>query len=181
MATPGTLTPRVALITASSAGLGAATAKAFASKGFNVVVNYHASTDKAEKLVTEITTEASDAAQHDLGVRALAVHADMSKRSDISHLVASTISQFGRLDVVVSNQGWTQMRNFANLDDNIDEADWDTCFNINLKSHLYLFYDTRPHLAATRGAFVTVASLAGVIPSGSSIVRTHSSTRSREN
>ncbi|KIW45746.1 uncharacterized protein PV06_04107 [Exophiala oligosperma] len=61
------------------------------------------------------------------------------------------------------------MRNFAYLDDNMIESEWDTCFNINAKSRLHLFHAVRSYLIATKGALVSVASLAGVIPSGSSI------------
>jgi NAD(P)-dependent dehydrogenase (short-subunit alcohol dehydrogenase family) len=76
----------------------------------------------------------------------------------------------GRLDLVVSNQGWTRIRNFYDLDENVDEGDWDRCFNMNVKSHLFLFHAARKHLEKSGGSFITVASLAGVKPSGSSVV-----------
>ncbi|OQV09738.1 hypothetical protein CLAIMM_13827 [Cladophialophora immunda] len=107
--------------------------------------------------------------QETQGRQVLAVQADVSKRQDIQHLISTTITHFGRLDIVVSNQGWTRICDFADLDDNILEADWDTCFNVNVKSHLYLFHAARPYLIATKGLFVSVASLAGEVPSGSSI------------
>jgi NAD(P)-dependent dehydrogenase (short-subunit alcohol dehydrogenase family) len=76
----------------------------------------------------------------------------------------------GRLDMVVSNAGWTRMVNFFDLEQNINE-DWDKCFNFNVKAHLWLFHAARPHLEANTegGSFLTVASLAGVRPSGSSL------------
>jgi NAD(P)-dependent dehydrogenase (short-subunit alcohol dehydrogenase family) len=94
----------------------------------------------------------------------------MSQPQEIQRLMDETVSAMGRLDVVISNQGWTRMRNFDDLDDNVDETDWDGCFNMNVKSHLWLFHAAKPHLNKTEGSFVSVASLAGVIPSGSSIV-----------
>lgn len=97
----------------------------------------------------------------------------MSKRADSKRLVQEVIDHFGKLDCVVSNQGWTQMRQFNDLDDNMEEDDWDRCYNMNVKSHLYLFHAVRPYLAASKGSFVTIASLAGAIPSGSSIVCTY--------
>lgn len=63
------------------------------------------------------------------------------------------------------------MRDIANLDDNVDEDDWDRCFNMNVKSHLWLFHAAKPHLENTEGVFITTASLAGVKFSGSSLVR----------
>jgi len=79
------------------------------------------------------------------------------------------VKVMGRLDLVVSNQGWTKMRNFFDLDDNMEESDWDTCFNMNVKSHLWLFHATRKYLNESEGSFVTTASVAGVVPSGSSM------------
>jgi NAD(P)-dependent dehydrogenase (short-subunit alcohol dehydrogenase family) len=168
------MSSKVALVTASSAGLGAATAKEFAKQGYKVVINYHFNKERAEAVLQEIiqSTKASttEAMADNTEQRYVVVKGDMSNKEDIKKMVKTTIDTFGRLDVVVSNQGWTRMRNFRNLDDNMDESDWDTCFNFNVKSHLHLFHAARPHLAETKGAFITVASLAGVIPSGSSIV-----------
>ncbi|KUJ18449.1 NAD(P)-binding protein [Mollisia scopiformis] len=160
----------VALITASSAGLGAATAKALARSGVRVVINYLSSKDKAEKLLEELKAlqSKSGEAAVDKESRVLAIMADVSQRTELSRLVEETVHKMGRLDLVVSNQGWTRMRNFNDLDDNVDESDWDKCFNMNVKSHLFLFHAARKHLEASGGSFITTASLAGVKPSGSS-------------
>jgi len=76
----------------------------------------------------------------------------------------------GRLDVVFSNGGWTALRDFQNLDDNVNEEDWDRCFNMNVKSHLWLMHASKKWLEESEGCFITTASLAGVRPSGSSLV-----------
>lgn len=162
---------RVALITASSAGLGAATARGLARSGFITVINYHASKEKAENLVDELNKIHGTLFPNGIEVpQSVALRADMSQKADIYGLVEQVKSRYGRLDCVVSNQGWTQMRRFDDIDDNMLEDDWDQCYNVNVKSHLFLFHAAKPHLAESRGSFVTVASLAGVIPSGSSIV-----------
>ncbi|TKA72704.1 hypothetical protein B0A49_04798 [Cryomyces minteri] len=75
----------------------------------------------------------------------------------------------GRLDVVVSNAGWTRITNFANLDEGMVDEDWDKCFLYNVKSHLWLMYACREELEKTEGCFLTTASVAGVKPSGSSL------------
>lgn len=166
----------VALVTASSAGLGAATARGLARAGFSLAINYNSSKHKADEVLNEMrriydenrngVTSAAQAAPF----RCIAIQADVSRREDMKCLVQETMNSLGRIDCVVSNQGWTQVRQFDNLDENIEEIDWDTCYNMNVKSHLYLFHAVRPYLVASRGSFTTVASLAGVIPSGSSIV-----------
>jgi len=76
----------------------------------------------------------------------------------------------GRLDVVFSNGGWTRLRDINNLDDNVEEDDWDRCFNMNVKSHLWLMHAAKKHLDEAQGVFITTASLAGVKFSGSSMV-----------
>lgn len=75
----------------------------------------------------------------------------------------------GRLDIVISNAGWTRVTNFANFAEGLLDEDWDRCFLYNVKTHLWLMECCRPHLTESQGAFVSTASLAGVKPSGSSL------------
>jgi len=170
---PLKMSTKVALVTASSAGLGAATVKALAPY-FRVVVNYHSRLEKAEEVIKEAS---SIPLQNDKSEepRFHAIKADVSKRSEIERLVSETVSKMGRLDVVVSNAGWARLTNFFDLEQQVVEDDWDRCFNVNVKSHLWLLYAAKPHLEKSAetegvgGAFVTIASLAGVRPSGSSL------------
>ncbi|KXH45269.1 short chain dehydrogenase [Colletotrichum simmondsii] len=169
-----------ALITAGSAGLGAATAKLFARNGYSVVINYANNSDRAEALVKELeslsstsTTSSSSSTQGSPQRQQHfhAIKADLSSRAETSALVKSAADALGgRLDVLFSNGGWTRLRNIADLDDNVDEDDWDRCFNMNVKSHLFLMHAARPYLDEAEGAFITTASLAGVKVSGSSLV-----------
>lgn len=162
----------VALITASSAGLGAATAAALASTGVRVIVNYFSNQEKAEALLTELEKldpHSKDAAKSN-GPRFIAMKADVSQRTELVRLVDESVAAMGRLDLVVSNHGWTRIRNFMDLDENVEESDWDKCFNMNVKSHLFLFHAARKHLEKAGGSFITTASVAGVKPSGSSVV-----------
>lgn len=184
---------KVALVTASSAGLGAAIAKCLVSD-MRVVINYFSSPERADAVLADLRAVVDSRGASDEGLnnnnnsnnskttaipRVHAIRADSGQRAGVDKLVSETIAVMGRLDVVVSNCGWTKIRNFADLDDNIEEDDWDRCFNINVKSHLYLLHAARQHLEDTQGAFVTVASVAGVKPSGSSLVCTHSCRQQR--
>ena len=162
--------PLVALITAGSAGLGAATAKLFASSGIRVVINYASNASRAEQVVEEL--EKLSPIPKEAGTKNFtSIRADLSKRDDVARLVSEAIAEMGKLDVVFSNGGWTQIRNFQDLDDNVNEEDWDRCFNMNVKSHLWLMHAARKWLDESEGVFITTASLAGVRPSGSSLVR----------
>ncbi|KXH43384.1 short chain dehydrogenase [Colletotrichum nymphaeae SA-01] len=165
-----------ALITAGSAGLGAATAKLFARNGYSVVINYANNSDRAEALVKELeslssTATTSSSTEGSQRQHFHAIKADLSSRAETSALVKSAADALGgRLDVLFSNGGWTRLRNIADFDDNVDEDDWDRCFNMNVKSHLFLMHAARPYLDEAEGAFITTASLAGVKVSGSSLV-----------
>lgn len=161
---------KVALVTAGSAGLGACIAKTLAQNAqMRVVINYSNNASRAEALVEDLTKlTANDTPQ--VQDRFIALKADMGDKNDVKQLVEQAVNRMGRLDVVVSNAGWTKMRNFMDLDDGVDEDDWDRCFNVNVKSHLWLFHAARPFLDKTEGAFITTASVAGVKPSGSSLV-----------
>ncbi|KAH8597366.1 hypothetical protein B0O99DRAFT_508276 [Bisporella sp. PMI_857] len=158
----------VALITAGSAGLGAATARKFASAGIRIAINYATNSSRAEELVEElqaISPLPSNPPQKNF----TAIRADLTKHDEIKKLVENTVSEMGKLDIIFSNGGWTNIRDFSNLDDNVNEEDWDKCWTMNVKSHLWLIHAARKYLEESEGAFITTASLAGVKPSGSSV------------
>jgi NAD(P)-dependent dehydrogenase (short-subunit alcohol dehydrogenase family) len=75
----------------------------------------------------------------------------------------------GRLDAVVSNAGWTRMTNFMSIEEGVNDDDWDRCFTMNVKTHLWLAYAAKDALAESEGTFISTASVAGVKPSGSSL------------
>jgi NAD(P)-dependent dehydrogenase (short-subunit alcohol dehydrogenase family) len=166
--------PKVALITGASRGVGAAVARALAAQGdTRVVVNYHSNASAANQLVDELhkmRPAISNGGSGDSKPWFIAIRADTSNREQMTSLVQQTINQMGRLDIVVSNVGWTRMTDFMNLDDADDEADWDRCFDVNVKSHFRLFRACQPHLEQSEGVFIATASVAGVKPSGSSLV-----------
>jgi len=101
--------------------------------------------------------------------RFFAVKADASDRASITEMVKTVIATFGRLDVVASNSGWTRITTFDDLDDNMDDDLWDRTYRCNVKAHFWLMHAAKPYLEATKGSFVTTASLAGVKPGGSSL------------
>ncbi|CAD0019388.1 unnamed protein product [Aureobasidium pullulans] len=138
---------KVALITAGTAGLGAAIAR-----------------DVLKELNNIPSTVSSQTSP-----RFHAIKADIGNRDAITTLIQETITTMGRLDVVISNAGYTRLTNFMNFDEQHFDEDWDKCFLYNVKAHMWLAYAAREHLDKTEGAFITTASIAGVKPSGSSL------------
>ena len=132
------------------------------------VVNYANNASRAKDLVEELNKIPSTGGSVE-SPRFDAIQADVGDKAALQRLVKDTISKFGRLDVVVSNAGWTRMANFMDLEDGVADEDWDKCFLYNVKAHLFLFHAAKPELDKNEGAFITTASLAGVRPSGSSL------------
>lgn len=87
---------RVMLITGGSRGIGAATARLAAARGYDVVISFRTDADSAD-LVVEACGEA--------GAEAIAIRADVAVESDVVALFDETIAAFGRLDALVNNAG----------------------------------------------------------------------------
>jgi 3-oxoacyl-[acyl-carrier protein] reductase len=92
----GQLKGKVAVVTGASKGIGAGIAKALASAGAAVVVNYASSKEGADRVVADITKK---------GGKAVAIQADVSKADDVLRLFQETKKAFGSLDVLVNNAG----------------------------------------------------------------------------
>jgi 3-oxoacyl-[acyl-carrier protein] reductase len=88
------LAGKVAIVTGASKGIGAGIAKALASAGASVVVNYASSKEDADRVVSEIVAR---------GGKAVAVQADVAKSEDVKRLFAQAKRDFGRLDALVNN------------------------------------------------------------------------------
>ncbi|WP_067841734.1 3-oxoacyl-ACP reductase [Amphibacillus sediminis] len=83
---------RTVLVTGSSRGLGATIARTLAEQGYQVVINYYQSKEKAEQLVAEIGEE-----------NASAIQADVTNRQEVDKMIKKAIDHFGQLDVVINN------------------------------------------------------------------------------
>lgn len=112
---------RVALVTGSSRGIGAAIAKQLAGQGAAVVVNYNGSAQAAAEVVSAIEKA---------GGTATAIQADVSEYEQADKLIASTIDTYEKIDILVNNAGITRDQIVMMM----PEEDWDDVIRINLKS-----------------------------------------------
>src|SRR5512138_177827 len=111
---------KAAIVTGSSRGIGAATAKRLAQDGYAMVVTYERSRDAAADVVQEIEAK---------GGRAIAVQGDVSDASAVTRLFDSAERSFGGIDVVVSNAGIMRLAPFSEMTD----ADFTRMFDVNVK------------------------------------------------
>jgi ketoreductase RED2 len=148
---------RVAIVTGSSSGIGEATAHRLSELGARVVVNSSSS------------IEAGNAVTDSLPAEAMYVQADISDQAQGRELIARTIERFGRLDILVNNAGWTTRVPHADLDALSDDIFRKT-FEVNVFGTWWLTREAMPHLRESPdGNVVTITSIAGLRPIGSSI------------
>jgi len=100
------LNGKVAIVTGSASGIGAACAKAMAHQGASVTIDYVGNSDAANQVVSEIEKD---------GGRAIAVSADISKPDQVQNLIDETVKSFGRLDIMHNNAGWEKKIPFLDM------------------------------------------------------------------
>ncbi|WP_424210888.1 SDR family NAD(P)-dependent oxidoreductase [Streptomyces sp. BI20] len=147
---------RVALVTGSSSGIGAAIARRFAAAGLKVVVNSARSHEAGARLAAELPD-------------AVHIPADVSDPDAARALVADAVAHHGRLDVLVNNAGTTR---FIPLDD-LDAADadvWRDILDVNVIGTWQTTVAAVPHLRASGdGSVLNITSVSGRRAMGSSI------------
>jgi len=146
------LKSKVAVVTGSAKGIGRAIALEFAKEGASVIVNYSKSETAAEEIVKEI------------GRRAIAVKADVSKKEDAEKLIKTATKRFGRLDVLVNNAGHSSDKAWLAKLDGIDDALWYSALDVDLKgTFLCSRAASRMMLRQGSGKIVNVSSIPALI------------------
>ena len=144
------LKSKVAIVTGAGSGIGEATALTFAKEGARVTV-----ADVVDSAGND-TVEQIRAAGGD----AKYVHTDVTSASDIQGMVSTTISNYGKLDVLFNNAGIAMRLAVADL----PEDDWDRCIDINLKgAYLGSKYAIPAMIANGGGSIINTASIYGIV------------------
>lgn len=147
---------KVALVTGSSSGIGAATARALASCGAQVVINSARSVDAGEKLARELPG-------------AFYVQADVADPAQAGALIRRVVEHHDRLDILVNNAGTTALIPHHDLQAATPDV-WRRIFDVNVLGTWQVTAAAVPHLRkAGDAAIVNVSSVAGHSTTGSSI------------
>lgn len=154
------LKDKVAVVTGGTGGLGWRICRAFANTGMKIVLVYVNSKEKAEQYIAELEKD---------GASAVAVRADVTTEQGIGEIDEQANRAFGGIDVLVLDAAYNVFIPFQDLE-TLDAEKWNYILNFNL---------TAPFLAMRRigtqmknrgqGRIVTISSVAGLKPSGSSI------------
>lgn len=140
-----------ALITGETRGIGEAIAREFAKKGYNLIINYVNSKEKAEKLKNEL--------EEKYNIKVLTSQADLADEKAIENMVDIAIKKFGKIDVLVNNAGIVIDKEFE--DRTIE--DWKQILNINLIAPFILTKLIGKEMVNNKsGAIINISSTNGI-------------------
>jgi 3-oxoacyl-[acyl-carrier protein] reductase len=156
----GELHGKVAIVTGSATGIGAAAAIGLARHGAQVIVNYSKSAAEAAKTADIILG---------MGGKALVVQGDVASDEDCRKIAAEAQKIWGRIDILVNNAGTTKFASHENLDA-LTAEDFLSIYKVNVVGPYQMIRAAAPALKASgHGAVVNVSSIAGIAGVGSSI------------
>jgi 3-oxoacyl-[acyl-carrier protein] reductase len=149
--TENELAGKVSLVTGASRGLGRAIALKLASLGCRVAVNYVASDDAANEVVSQITGA---------GGEAMMAKANIADSSAVKGMFRQIMANWGRIDILVNNAGITSDNLLPRMSDEV----WDEVINTNLRgAYLCTRFALRYMMNQSGGRIINIASLAGLM------------------
>jgi 3-oxoacyl-[acyl-carrier protein] reductase len=153
----GKLNGKVAVVTGASKGIGAGIAKQFATEGASVVVNYASAKQDADRVVDEIRKS---------GGKAIAIQANVAKKTEVDRLFAEAEKAFGKIDILVNNAG---VYEFVPLEE-VTEAQFHRMFDTNVLGMLLGTQGALKHFNADGGSIINIGSLASSLTPPTGVV-----------
>lgn len=154
------MSKKVCVVTGSSSGIGAATARLYAGQGWNVVVNYSREPAPAEAVAAQCRAA---------GAEVLVIRADVAQDADCRRMAAQVDAHWGRVDVLVNNAGTTKFAPLKDLEA-LTAEDFQRIYAVNVVGAYQM---TRAFVPLLRQhpvtAVVNVSSIASMMGTGSSI------------
>lgn len=145
--TPRRVEGRVALVTGSSSNLGRDTVLELARRGADVIVNGRSNREEAEATAAEAAA---------LGVRAIAILADVGNEEQVEAMVAEAVDRMGRIDILINNAGFRGARSFVEM----TTEEWRAAAAVNFDGPFYCTRAVVPGMIQNRwGRIITVSGL----------------------
>jgi 3-oxoacyl-[acyl-carrier protein] reductase len=138
---------KIAVVTGASKGIGASIAKHLAAEGAAVVVNYASSKEGAARVVDEIAN---------VGGKAIAVQANVTKKAEVEQLFAKTQEVFSRLDILVNNAG---IYEYLPIED-ITEDHFHKQFDLNVLGLILTSQQAAKYFGSAGGSIINISSIA---------------------
>ncbi len=133
---------KTVLITGGSRGIGAACAALFSKNGYNVIINYNKSEEKALTLAK--------------GIGATAIKADVSRVDEVKEM----FEKAGKVDILINNAGIAQQKLFTD----ISNEEWHRMIDVNLSSVFYCCKEALPYMINRKaGAIINISSMWGQV------------------
>lgn len=151
---------QVALVTGANSGIGRAIALSLGRAGADVVINYVAAPEEAERVAAEIRQG---------GQRAMVVEADVANEADVEAMFAKAVSELGTIDILVNNAGLQRDAPFHEM----TTAQWDRVMNVNLRGAFlcsraavreFIRRGVRADVSVAAGKIIFISSVHEVIP-----------------
>jgi len=156
---------KVAIVTGSATGLGAACAVDLAGRGWNVAINYTKSKKEADETFAAVKAK---------GAEAILVQADVGQDADCRKLVAEAMKAWGRIDGLINNAGTTKFQAPGDLE-GVTPEDFDRILRVNVTGPYMMSRAVYPAMKkqyedkGERGSIVNISSIAGVMGVGTSV------------
>ena len=156
---------KVAIVTGSATGLGAACALDLAQRGWNIVVNYTKSKKEADETFAAVKAK---------GAEAILVQADVGQDADCKKLATAAMKAWGRIDGLINNAGTTKFQAQGDLE-GVTAEDFDRILRVNVTGPYMMSRAVYPAMKkqyddkGERGSIVNISSIAGVMGVGTSV------------
>lgn len=150
----------VAIVTGGNGGMGWSICRALATQGASVVIGYQHSHEAAQAYASELSRGE---------IRSIAVQADVTREPDVQRMIDRVMNEFGRIDIFVNNAAYNVWVPFEDLN-SLNLELWEKILAINTTGPFLCMKAVASIMVRQkRGRIVNIASIAGLMPSGSSI------------
>lgn len=141
---------KTVLVTGGAKGIGAAISKVLAKEGYQVIINYKTSKQKAEEIKERLNRS---------GLKVEIYKADLTKKVEVSEMIENIIKRYGKIDILINNAGISQIKPFAD----IEEDEWDNMMNNNLKSIYLVTKQVINNMIQNQsGSIINISSIWGI-------------------